>query len=55
MVKMIEENEIIQFAINGGGLALALWLLSRKIDDLRSDMKEINMSLREIILKVIDR
>jgi hypothetical protein len=54
-MKMLEQNEIIQFVVNGGGLALALWLLSKKIDDLRSDMKEINMSLREIIIRVIDK
>jgi hypothetical protein len=52
---MVEQSEIIQYFVNGGGLALALWLVSRKIDDLRSDMKEINMSLREIIMKVIDK
>jgi len=52
---MIEENEVIKYFLNGGGLALALYLLSKKIDDLRSDMKEINTSLKEIVMKVIEK
>jgi hypothetical protein len=55
MIKMVEESDLIQYVLNGGGLALALWMLSKKIDDLRSDMKEINTSLKEIVLKVIGK
>jgi hypothetical protein len=52
---MIDENIIIQYVINGGGLALALWLISKKIDDLRSDMKELNITLKDIILEVLKK
>ncbi len=55
MIKLVEESEIFQYVLNGGGLALALLFLSKKIDDLRSDMKDLNITLKEIILKVIDK
>jgi hypothetical protein len=52
---LVDEHSIIQYIINGGGLALALYLISKKVDDLRSDIKDLNTTMKEIILKVIGR
>jgi hypothetical protein len=52
---MVDENTIMQYVIQGGGLAFALYLINKKIDDLRSDMKDLNTTLKEIIMKVLER
>jgi hypothetical protein len=52
---MGNEDIIMQYIIHGGGLALALYLISKKIDDLRADMKDLNTTLKEIILRVISK
>jgi outer membrane murein-binding lipoprotein Lpp len=52
---MVDENTVIQYVINGGGLALALWLMSKKIDDLRSDVKELNTTIKDIIMEVLKK
>jgi hypothetical protein len=52
---MVDENTIMQYIIQGGGLALALYLLNKKIDDLRTDMKDLNTTLKDIIMKVLER
>jgi outer membrane murein-binding lipoprotein Lpp len=52
---MVDDNTIIQYIIQGGGLALALYLINKKLDDLRSDVKDLNTTLREIIMKVLSK
>jgi hypothetical protein len=52
---MVDENTIITYVVNGGGLALALWLISKKLDDLRSDVKELNITLKDIIMEVLKK
>jgi hypothetical protein len=49
---MVDDNQLLQVFINGGGLAIALYLLARKIDDLKEDIRELNKTLKDILLKI---
>jgi hypothetical protein len=48
---MVEE-QIISIIMNGGGLAIALYLLAKKIDDLKEDIRELNKTLKDILLRL---
>jgi hypothetical protein len=49
---MVDDTQLIQLFINGGGLAIALYLLARKIDDLKEDIRELNRTLKDILLRL---
>jgi hypothetical protein len=49
---MVDDNQLIQAFINGGGLAIALYILARKVDDLKEDIRELNRTLKEILIKI---
>jgi hypothetical protein len=49
---MVDDSQLIQVFINCGGLAIALYLLAKKIEDLQEDIRELNRTLKDILLKL---